>query len=98
MPGPGDPTNCSLPQLPLKRGLLPASGNSPSLHLLSNPARCVLEGIDILLDSGHILEDACRYCVGTDRAAVADLLLQMRHIAPSAPDTLCTGLLVRPAL
>lgn len=92
IPGPGDPTNCSLPQLPFKKGLLPKSSGNSSLNLLPNPARFCLEGIDILFDSGQALEDACKYCPNASKSTMADLFLQMRHIAPSAPDTLCIKL------
>ena len=89
LPGSNDPTNCSLPQAPIKRGLLPQSARFDSLKLMSNPTWLQLDGVHFLACSGANLDDMARYVTNVDRLCLAATILQARHVAPSAPDTLC---------
>ncbi|PJF16499.1 hypothetical protein PSACC_03684 [Paramicrosporidium saccamoebae] len=89
IPGSTDPVGCALPQHPFKRGILPSSAKSPNTVLLANPSVVSLEGGSFLLTSGQNIEDMLRYTNDKDPLKMAELVLNSRHIAPSAPDTLC---------
>lgn len=97
IPGLSDPVNLALPQAPLGRVFLPNTLlNSPdALFLGSNPSWWEANGHNLLLISGAPMEDALRYVdQGEDgierRLKMAKLLLEARHMIPTAPDTLCT--------
>lgn len=89
MPGATDPSNLSLPQAPIKAGLLPSSAKFKTLHLVGNPSWTTIDGTKILMSSGQNVDDMIRYSHGRDRLKVAEISLKCRHIAPSAPDTIC---------
>jgi DNA polymerase delta subunit 2 len=90
LPGPLDPTCCALPQAPLKRVLLPLSSKTENTNLLGNPSTVSLDGTDFLVAAGQNVDDMVRYSKNPDPLKMAELILNARHIAPSAPDTLCT--------
>lgn len=96
LPGAQDPSSTTLPQQPLHRGLLPRASAWPNLHCTTNPAWCALHGKAILATAGQTIDDLVKYLPATlegpySRAmAMALATLQWSHMAPTAPDTLCT--------
>ena len=89
MPGREDPTNPSLPQMPIYRALFQrVQASRGALRFVTNPFARDLEGTSLLGHAGQPLQDLAR-C--TDLASPLDILelcLQARHLAPTAPDTL----------
>lgn len=95
LPGAQDPSSATLPQQPLLRGLLPRAAAWPNLHCVTNPAWFALHGRAVLATAGQNVEDLQKYMVGDaaggDAAlAMACATLRWSHVAPTAPDTLCT--------
>lgn len=91
MPGSSDPTNLSLPQSPLNKGLLPKTFKdlSSPIKNICNPDSISIENVEMLLSSGESLNDSLKYCPPSiDPLEVAKTHLLSRHVAPSAPDTL----------
>ncbi|GJQ12237.1 hypothetical protein GpartN1_g4028.t1 [Galdieria partita] len=93
LPGEADPTNLLLPQQPLHHSLLPSSSKYNSLRRVTNPYQCCLNGRKILACSGQNVDDACRYSTFDwnsveDRLTVMENMLSLRHLCPTAPDTL----------
>ncbi|KNC80578.1 hypothetical protein SARC_07062 [Sphaeroforma arctica JP610] len=87
-PGAHDPSNFSLPQLPMHGALFPNASRHTSWTSVSNPLDVNIAGIDILATSGQPLNDIYKYCNTTDRLSIMENTLRWRHIAPTAPDTL----------
>lgn len=89
MPGREDPTNPSLPQMPLHPQLFRrVRASRGALRFVTNPFGRDLEGTSLLGHAGQPVHDLAR-C--TDIATPLDslaLCLQARHLAPTAPDTL----------
>lgn len=92
VPGPNDPTNSSWPQRSFKKGLFPKSSSCGDTHFLENPSWAVIDECKFLFSAGQNLDDMRRYDVTNDMLELAELCLRCRHIAPSAPDTLCISL------
>ncbi|PRW57144.1 DNA polymerase delta small subunit [Chlorella sorokiniana] len=88
MPGAGDPANYTLPQQPLHRCLFPGAAAYSSLQRATNPHDFDVDGVTFLGTSGQNVDDIYRYSDIEDRAAILGKLLQWRHLAPTAPDTL----------
>ena len=90
MPGRDDPTNLSLPQLPLHSHLFPrARGAGKSrFRCVSNPYSCSVDGLQLLGHSGQPVQDLLR-CTRHGRPVDAlHACLHAMHLAPTAPDTL----------
>ncbi|XP_030642330.1 DNA polymerase delta subunit 2 [Chanos chanos] len=88
MPGQYDPTNFTLPQQPLHRCMFPLSVPYPTLHLVSNPYQADVDGLRFLGTSGQNVSDIVKYSSVDDHLEVLEGTLRLRHLAPTAPDTL----------
>ncbi|XP_066570459.1 DNA polymerase delta subunit 2 [Amia ocellicauda] len=88
MPGEYDPTNYTLPQQPLHRCMFPLSTAYPTLQLVSNPFQAEIDGIRFLGTAGQNVKDICRYSSQDDHLDILENTLRLRHLAPTAPDTL----------
>ena len=101
MPGATDPANCSLPQQPLYRHFVAKAAHYPSLSTVTNPAEVTVgrtrgDGdvatTTFLGTSGQNVDDIARYTSPTEAdaepLAILGNLLNWRHLAPTAPDTL----------
>ncbi|CAJ1067982.1 DNA polymerase delta subunit 2 [Xyrichtys novacula] len=88
MPGQYDPTNYTLPQQPLHRCMFPLSSVYPTLHLTSNPHQANIDGVRFLGTSGQNVSDIQRYSCRDNHLEILEETLRLRHLAPTAPDTL----------
>uniref|UniRef100_A0A1A7Z0K6 DNA polymerase delta subunit 2 n=1 Tax=Iconisemion striatum TaxID=60296 RepID=A0A1A7Z0K6_9TELE len=88
MPGQYDPTNYILPQQPLHRCMFPLSSVYPTLHLSCNPYEATIEGVRFLGTSGQNVCDIQRYSSMDNHLEILEETLRLRHLAPTAPDTL----------
>ncbi|XP_028312792.1 DNA polymerase delta subunit 2 [Gouania willdenowi] len=88
MPGEFDPTNFTLPQQPLHRCMFPLSSSYPTLHLASNPYQADIDGVRFLGTSGRNVCDIQRYSSMENHLEILEETLRLRHLAPTAPDTL----------
>ncbi|KAH9258879.1 hypothetical protein BASA81_002943 [Batrachochytrium salamandrivorans] len=92
VPGEGDPVSSALPQQPLHACLFPTASRLATLHRATNPHSFALDGLSVVGHSGQPIRDAMRY-VNPQTVQPLDVLqscvLQYRHLAPTAPDTLC---------
>lgn len=88
MPGQYDPTNYTLPQQPLHRCMFPLSSVYPTLQLISNPYRADIDGVRFLGTSGQNVCDIQKYSSMGSHLEILEETLRLRHLAPTAPDTL----------
>ncbi|XP_074494644.1 DNA polymerase delta subunit 2 [Sebastes fasciatus] len=88
MPGQYDPTNYTLPQQPLHRCMFPLSNVYPTLQLASNPHQASINGVKFLGTSGQNVCDIQRYSSKDNHLEILEDTLRLRHLAPTAPDTL----------
>ena len=88
-PGPGDPAGATLPQQPLPKVMLGGKSKMEGLESVTNPAWVEVEGRSFLLSGGQTLDDVYKYLPANGRLGMAKRTLEWRHIAPTAPDTLC---------
>ncbi|CAK6950295.1 DNA polymerase delta subunit 2 [Scomber scombrus] len=88
MPGQYDPTNFTLPQQPLHRCMFPLSSVYPTLQLASNPYQAEINGVRFLGTSGQNVCDIERYSSMSSHLEILEETLRLRHLAPTAPDTL----------
>jgi len=88
MPGAAEPTNQTLPQSALHRGLLQLSAKQQMFQPVTNPYTFDSNGRRFLGTSGQNLDDILRFSTFQDRLDVAEAMLNWRNIAPTAPDTL----------
>ncbi|XP_066499546.1 DNA polymerase delta subunit 2 [Hoplias malabaricus] len=88
MPGEFDPTNYTLPQQPLHRCMFPLSIPYPTLHLSTNPHQAIIHGVRFLGTSGQNVSDIMKYSSVDDHLEILEGTMRLRHIAPTAPDTL----------
>lgn len=88
MPGQYDPTNYTLPQQPLHRCMLPLSSVYSTLQLASNPYKASIEGVRFLGTAGQNVSDIQKYSSLNSHLEILEETLRLRHIAPTAPDTL----------
>lgn len=96
LPGANDPSSATLPQQPLLAGLLPRATAWPNLQRVTNPAWFALHGRTFLATAGQNVDDLVKYAVEDTSAtppalAMALATLAWSHVAPTAPDTLCTS-------
>jgi len=87
MPGPNEPSNASLPQLPFHSSLLQLT--QPNFQAIGNPCSFNFEGLQVMGSSGQPVKDLLR-CAQLEPLEGLELCLQARHLAPTAPDTLMT--------
>ncbi|XP_016105034.1 DNA polymerase delta subunit 2-like [Sinocyclocheilus grahami] len=88
MPGQYDPTNYTLPQQPLHRCMFPLSVPFPTLQLVNNPYQAIVDGVRFLGTAGQNISDIVKYSSMDDHLEILESTLRLRHLAPSAPDTL----------
>uniref|UniRef100_A0A3B4VHC5 DNA polymerase delta subunit 2 n=1 Tax=Seriola dumerili TaxID=41447 RepID=A0A3B4VHC5_SERDU len=88
MPGQYDPTNYTLPQQPLHRCMFPLSSVYPTLQLASNPYQANFDGVRFLGTSGQNVSDIQKYSSMDSHLEILEETLRLRHLAPTAPDTL----------
>ncbi|EFA84825.1 DNA polymerase delta subunit 2 [Heterostelium album PN500] len=88
LPGESDPTNLSLPQLPLNFCQTPFSVQNANYNPVSNPYESEIGGRIFLGTSGQNIENAIRYINIQDKIELMHKMLIWRHLAPTAPDTL----------
>ncbi|XP_071779754.1 DNA polymerase delta subunit 2 [Centroberyx gerrardi] len=88
MPGQYDPTNYILPQQPLHRCMFPLSSVYPTLQLASNPYQANIDGVRFLGTSGQNVCDIQKYSSMDSHLEILENTLRLRHLAPTAPDTL----------
>eukprot|EP00180_Rhodochaete_pulchella_P002268 Plantae.Rhodophyta-Rhodochaete_pulchella.ctg3414.p2 GENE.Plantae.Rhodophyta-Rhodochaete_pulchella.ctg3414~~Plantae.Rhodophyta-Rhodochaete_pulchella.ctg3414.p2 ORF type:complete len:460 (-),score=59.91 Plantae.Rhodophyta-Rhodochaete_pulchella.ctg3414:2930-4285(-) len=95
MPGDSDPTNILLPQQPFNRSLLPSASRFKNLRRTPNPYEADIGERRFTGTSGQNVADYDKYQVldsnmpAAQRALlILENMLQFRHIAPTAPDTL----------
>mmetsp|Transcript_88103 Transcript_88103/g.272967 ORF Transcript_88103/g.272967 Transcript_88103/m.272967 type:complete len:690 (+) Transcript_88103:54-2123(+) len=91
MPGRADPTNLTLPQMPLHPHLFKRVREfRDSFKSVTNPYECSVDGVSVLGHAGQPVEDILRCTsLGSPLEALA-ACLRASHIAPTAPDTLPT--------
>ena len=98
MPGPLDFSSSFLPQQPLNSCLFPGLESRDSVNLVTNPHRFEVNGgLQFLGTAGQNVQDIRQYSITnqsgerSDAEEVLDVLqgtLEMRHLCPTAPDTL----------
>jgi DNA polymerase delta subunit 2 len=104
MPGEDDPVNYLLPQQPIHRCLLPSASRQANLDRVTNPYERHFDGRVFLGTAGQNIADFHMYnshpvSAGADGAGAAEGgtlatlaamrdMLDNRHLAPTAPDTL----------
>lgn len=87
LPGEGDPTNASLPQLPLAPTLFTFARRRKTFQSVSNPYGFELNEVRFVGCSGQAVADICRYSDNTEMEALR-LIAQCRCLSPTSPDTL----------
>ncbi|XP_049645612.1 DNA polymerase delta subunit 2 isoform X1 [Suncus etruscus] len=88
MPGEFDPTNYTLPQQPLHPCMFPLATTYSTLQLVTNPYQATIDGIRFLGTSGQNVGDIFRYSSMDDHLEILEWTLRVRHLSPTAPDTL----------
>ncbi|XP_006832317.1 PREDICTED: DNA polymerase delta subunit 2 [Chrysochloris asiatica] len=88
MPGEFDPTNYTLPQQPLHPCMFPLAKAYSTLQLVTNPYQATIDGVRFLGTSGQNVSDIYRYSSMEDHLEILEWTLRVRHISPTAPDTL----------
>ncbi|XP_031381829.1 DNA polymerase delta small subunit isoform X1 [Punica granatum] len=88
MPGPNDPANFSLPQMPLHTCLFPSSAAYNTFRSCPNPHCFDLDGVRFLGTSGQNIHDLQKYSEAKDKLEFMERTLRWRHLAPTAPNTL----------
>ncbi|XP_063669955.1 DNA polymerase delta subunit 2 isoform X6 [Pan troglodytes] len=88
MPGEFDPTNYTLPQQPLHPCMFPLATAYSTLQLVTNPYQATIDGVRFLGTSGQNVSDIFRYSSMEDHLEILEWTLRVRHISPTAPDTL----------
>merc|ERR1719422_2311036 len=90
MPGPEEPTNVSLPQMPIHPMLLPQTRASchGTFRPVSNPYSSRVDEVRVLGHSGQPVQDMMRCTRLSTPLAALTTCLDSLHLAPTAPDTL----------
>mmetsp|Transcript_9702 Transcript_9702/g.18676 ORF Transcript_9702/g.18676 Transcript_9702/m.18676 type:complete len:513 (-) Transcript_9702:85-1623(-) len=88
MPGPRDPTNQSLPQMPVHLALLPGLQGCKHACPVTNPYECEFHGFRILGHSGQPVSDMLQCTQNKSPMEALVMSLNALHLAPTAPDTL----------
>ncbi|KAK2156975.1 hypothetical protein LSH36_201g02010 [Paralvinella palmiformis] len=88
MPGEHDPANHTLPQQPLHNCMFPMATRYQTMHCVTNPYECSVDGIRILGTSGQPVEDMYHYSNIDNHLDLLEDTLVAGHMAPTAPDTL----------
>jgi DNA polymerase delta subunit 2 len=90
MPSDNDISGSFLPQHPMNVAMLPALLKNENIVFCTNPHKFSMNGLNFLGTSGQNIEDICRFTDMSNRKEIDVLYetLQMRHLAPTCPDTL----------
>ncbi len=91
MPGDKDPVNTLFPQQAFHPSLLPHSSELSSLHRVTNPYECSVDGVVMLGTDGINVNDQHKYTdPASDRAPIDTMvdMLETSHVSPTAPDTI----------
>lgn len=91
MPGDKDPVNTLFPQQAFHPSLLPVSSELSSLHRVTNPYECSVDGVVLLGTDGLNVNDQQKYTDPASDSAPIDTMVDMletSHISPTAPDTI----------
>ncbi|XP_054263776.1 DNA polymerase delta subunit 2-like [Macrosteles quadrilineatus] len=88
MPGEFDPTNHTLPQQPLHYCMFPNASRFKSLHGVTNPYSCLVNGRRITGTSGQPVMDIIRFTRMSDPLDTLHQTLEWGHLSPTSPDTL----------
>eukprot|EP00750_Incisomonas_marina_P003129 INCI12857.1.p1 GENE.INCI12857.1~~INCI12857.1.p1 ORF type:complete len:428 (+),score=64.17 INCI12857.1:353-1636(+) len=89
LPGAGEPTNALQPQQAFHRCLFPNAARFSSFRSVPNPHSFLQSGATVIATAGQPISDLRQY-ISPD-VSVCDAMestLRLRHIAPSAPDSL----------
>lgn len=89
MPGDKDPSSVTMPQQPVHPALLPSAREYSTFHSVTNPYWTSIDNTTLLGTSGQTVDDIYKYVKSEDRLDMAVKTLAWRHMAPTAPDTLC---------
>jgi hypothetical protein len=91
MPGNKDPVNTLFPQQAFHPTLLPTSSELSSLHRVTNPYECSVDGVVMLGTDGINVNDQHKYTDPASGRAPIDTMVDMletSHVSPTAPDTI----------
>jgi DNA polymerase delta subunit 2 len=98
MPGSHDPTSVALPQQPVHLALFNSAKafSQSTLESVTNPSWWDVDGIKVFGTGGQNVDDVYKYVdddhIEGGRIGLLEKMLRWRHVAPTAPDTLCTFL------
>jgi len=90
MPGRGEPTSLSLPQLPLHPHLFQRLRDCKDFRSFCNPYDNQVQGVNGLGHSGQPVEDILRCTSLRSPVHALATCLEASHLVPTAPDTLPT--------
>lgn len=90
MPGHKDPSNLSLPQMPLHPYFFRSARKCSQFKSVSNPYQCSVGGLEILGHSGQPIRDLMRCTSISTPLQALTTCLDARLLGPTAPDTLVT--------
>jgi DNA polymerase delta subunit 2 len=90
LPGHKDPSNLSLPQMPLHPFFFRSAQKSSQFKSVSNPYQCSVDGLQVLGHSGQPVRDLMRCTSITKPLEALTTCLDGSLLAPTAPDTLIT--------
>lgn len=90
MPGDNDISGAFLPQQPANVSLLPQLLKNDGVVFWTNPHKFEIKGMKFLGSSGQNIDDISRFIDMKDKTQIdiMNLTLEMRHLAPTWPDTL----------
>lgn len=90
MPGCSDPSNLSLPQMPLHPHLMRSARKCQKFRAVTNPYETTLDGMLVLGHAGQAVQDLLRCTSLASPLEALTLCLNAHQLAPTAPDTLAT--------
>ena len=88
LPGEFDPSNYNLPRQPLNSCLFPLSSKFSTFNRVSSPHSCTLNETIILSTTGEEISNMKQFVSFNDPVDIVSQLIELRHIAPTAPATL----------
>ena len=88
MPGAADFSSGFMPQQPTNSVMFPKVGTNKNLNLVTNPHHFHSQDLEFIVTSGNNLEDIRRTSNIECPLECLERLLNIRHLAPTAPDTL----------
>ena len=88
MPGETDPASTFWPQQPMIKSMFPLASTGGGLSLTTNPHSFTVDGVRFTVTSGQNIADIMRYTSIDDPLEAMETTLKLRHLAPTAPDTL----------